>query len=176
MSTNSIGAIKSKNFSKFFRIDPSNKLLKRDGTIEFLETDINDNCLPKGSDYISVATGWLHILALRSNGTICVKQFTVNDSWGLNSNAPNSNNFIAIAAHDGNAAALTDDGIICVWGKGCDKMKKISAKDCIDIVMSDRIIVGLTSNGNAVRYSLLDRSLSIFTSYNFPMISTRYNF
>ena len=129
--------------------------LKKDGTIEFLETDINNNCLPKGSDFISVVSGWLHILALRANGTICVKEFGVNDSWGLNSNAPDANNFIAIAACDGNSAALTDDGIIYVWGKGYDKMEKISAKDCIDIVMSDEMIVGLTSNGDAVGYSLL---------------------
>nr|QBK94077.1 MAG: regulator of chromosome condensation protein [Pithovirus LCPAC406] len=144
------GEMKKKDFIMLTRgLDNYDHIigLKKNGTIEFLEPDINDNCLPKGSDYISVASGWLHIISLRSNGTICVKEFGVNDSWGLTANTPSGNNFIAVAACDGNSCALTNDGVIYVWGRGYDEMKEFSAKDCINIIISNRIIIGLTLDG-----------------------------
>nr|QBK92825.1 MAG: hypothetical protein LCPAC401_04630 [Pithovirus LCPAC401] len=132
--------------------------LKNDGTIDFLETDSHKEYLPRGSDYISVATGYLHILALKIDGTICTTR-PITDSFGLIFNTPKGDNFIAIAARRGNSAALTDNGVICIWGKGYDEMKTISAKDCIDVIMSDEKIIGLTSNGDVVEYPLPAGSL-----------------
>nr|QBK92845.1 MAG: hypothetical protein LCPAC401_04830 [Pithovirus LCPAC401] len=134
--------------------------LKSDGTIDFLEIDSHTEYLPKGSDYISVATGYLHILALKIDGTICTTR-PITDSFGLISNTPKEDNFIAIAARRGNSVALTDNGVICIWGKGYDEMKTIPAKDCIDIIMSDEKIIGLTSNGDVVKYPLPAGSLMI---------------
>ncbi len=127
--------------------------LKSDGTIDFLGTDLCKEYLPKGSDHISVASGYLHILTLRINGTICTTR-PIEDAFSLIANTPKEDNFIAIAARRTNSAALTDDGVICIWGKGYNEVKTISAKDCIDIIMSDKKIIGLTSNEDVVEYPL----------------------
>ncbi len=147
--------------------------LKDDGTIEFLEDEEfthNEN-LPKGSDYVSIASEWSHILALKTDGTLYSKTSFLTDDFAMISNTPKGNNFIAISVCYDNSAALTDDGIIHLWGRGCDKTREISAKDCIDIAMSDEMIVGLTSNGDIIKYLLpdvMDRYASpIIRSYKF---------
>ena len=171
------GEIKKRGFAMFTHglIDLYNGMpkpykdvigLKDDGTIEFLETDLYSKYLPKDQGFVSIASGWSHILALKANGTLYNITFAITNSFGLISNTPKGCNFIAIAACCGNSAALTNDGFICVWGEECDKMRKTYLEDCIDITMSNRIIVGLKSNGDIVKYLIWDKSLSV-RKYNY---------
>ena len=127
--------------------------MKRDGTIGFLEAYSHREYFPKDSNFVSIASGGSHILALKENGTLYNKTFANRDDSGVIYNTPKGNNFVAIAAYGGNSAALTDNEIVYVWGVGYDKAGKYLAKNCVDIVMFDRIIVGLTFNGSVVRYS-----------------------
>ncbi len=153
------GEMKKKGFVMFtngpFMLHGNVIGLKDDGTIEYLDTE-GDDILPKGSDYVSIASGRSHILTLKADGTLYSKEFTSTDESGVISDTPEGDNFIAIDAFYHNSAALTDDGIIHLWGDRYSKMGKIVAKDCIDIAISDRIIIGLKSNGDIIKYPLPD--------------------
>ncbi|MHC4489196.1 MAG: RCC1 domain-containing protein, partial [Planctomycetota bacterium] len=67
---------------------------------------------PEGSDFISVAAGLYHGLALKSDGSIV--------GWGLNDDGqatpPPGNDFIAISAGLYHSIALKSDGSIVGWG------------------------------------------------------------
>ncbi len=155
------GEIKKKGFVMFTKgtsmLHKNVIGLKNDGTIEYLDLADNDN-LPEGSDYVSIASGRSHILTLKSDGTLYSKTFISKDEYGVISDTPKGDNFIAIDACYHNSAALTDDGIIHLWGdyNRYGKMGEIVEKDCIDIAISDRIIIGLMSNGDIVKYLLPD--------------------
>ena len=138
--------------------------LKDDGSIDFLYGKSDSRQLPKGSDYVSISSGWSHILALKTDGSLYSTEFFSIDPDldGVISNTPKGNNFIAISAHYGISAALTDDETIYVWGCRFNSVKIFSAKDCVDISMSNIIIIGLKSNGDIIIYPLpstmLDRA------------------
>ena len=65
-----------------------------------------------GNDFVAIAAGGYHSLALRSDGRIV--------GWGANENGqatpPAGNNFIAIAAGELHSLALRADGSIVGWG------------------------------------------------------------
>jgi alpha-tubulin suppressor-like RCC1 family protein len=67
-----------------------------------------------GNNFIAIATGYFHSLALRSDGSIV--------SWGFKGyglpKVPDGNNFIAIAAGYWHSLALKSDGSIVGWGYG----------------------------------------------------------
>lgn len=67
---------------------------------------------PGGNNYIAIAAGRYHSLALKSDGTIV--------GWGDNSSGqatpPAGNNYIAIAAGYYHSIALKSDGSIVKWG------------------------------------------------------------
>ena len=155
------GEIKKKGFVMFTMftgglIDQLENVigLKDDGTIEFPETDLYKDCLPWGSKYVSIASGYSHILTLREDGSLYTLNYSMLDPCSSLDNIPNGSNFISIAAADEYSAALTDNGIIYLWGGGYSEMRRIYSKDCIDIAMSNRIIVGLKTNGDIVKFHL----------------------
>jgi alpha-tubulin suppressor-like RCC1 family protein len=82
---------------------------------------------PEGNDFVAVAAGVVHSLALRADGTLL--------AWGANSNywsktirelygdfgqvtnTPTDDDYIAIAAGDYHNVALKSDGSIVAWGR-----------------------------------------------------------
>ena len=68
--------------------------------------------VPAGADYVAIATGEGHCLALRSNGSLV--------AWGANHkgqcNVPAGTDYVAIAAGWGNSLALRSDGSLVAWG------------------------------------------------------------
>ena len=82
---------------------------------------------PDGNDFVAVAAGDLHSLALRSNGSLV--------AWGANSNywsktirelygdygqvrnTPSDNGYIAIAAGNFHNIAMKTDGTLVAWGR-----------------------------------------------------------
>lgn len=82
---------------------------------DFINQDLQSN-VPSGNDYIDVAVGTSHALALKTNGTIV--------AWGDNThgqyNVPVGTDFIAIAASDRHSLALKSNGTIIGWGSPAD--------------------------------------------------------
>lgn len=80
------------------------------GTI--IEWGIN-NDPPSGNDYIAVAAGKRHGLALKEHGSLV--------AWGLNNygqcDVPDSNDFIMISASKDSSMGLRSDGTIIRWGQ-----------------------------------------------------------
>jgi len=67
---------------------------------------------PSGNDFVAVAAGYYHSLALRSDGTLI--------GWGGNpkgqTNCPSGNYFVAVAAGSEHSLALHSDGTLVGWG------------------------------------------------------------
>ncbi|MBL9030421.1 MAG: hypothetical protein JNM80_01765 [Phycisphaerae bacterium] len=71
---------------------------------------------PNGNDFIQVETGWLHTVALRTNGTVIC---SANDpaGWGcLDAPGPNEH-FVYIAAGYYHNLGIRTDGTLRIWGK-----------------------------------------------------------
>ena len=68
--------------------------------------------MPEGNDFVAIAAGDFHGLALRSDGSLA--------GWGPNwdgqTNVPPGNDFTAIAAGDCYGLALKSDGSLVGWG------------------------------------------------------------
>jgi len=68
--------------------------------------------VPTGTDYVTIAGGWYHGLALRADGSLV--------AWGYNyygqCNVPTGNNFKAIAGGRQHSLALKSDGTLVAWG------------------------------------------------------------
>lgn len=68
--------------------------------------------VPTGNDFVAIAAGYIHNLALRADGSLV--------GWGYNgngqTNVPTGNDFTAIAAGDGHSLALRTDGSLMGWG------------------------------------------------------------
>ena len=100
--------------------------------------------VPKGNDFIDVAAGKRHGLALRSGGSLV--------AWGYNThgecNVPDGTDFTAIAAGNYHSIALRSDGSIVVWGDdGSGQITdKPSGNDFVAIATSDFHSLALKTN------------------------------
>jgi alpha-tubulin suppressor-like RCC1 family protein len=72
--------------------------------------DFGQATVPTGNDFIAIAAGGYHSLALKSDGSLV--------GWGYRGGAtvPTGNDFIAIAAGSYDSLALTLDGSLVGWG------------------------------------------------------------
>jgi alpha-tubulin suppressor-like RCC1 family protein len=79
--------------------------------------------IPSGNDYIDIAVGITHALALKADGSLV--------AWGDNTqgqcDVPAGNDFVAIAASDWHSLALKSDGTIVGWGSPADGRLEIPA-------------------------------------------------
>ena len=79
--------------------------------------------VPSGTDFVAIAAGWGHSLALRKDGSIA--------AWGSNkdgeTNVPSGNDFVAIAAGGSHSLALRKDGSIAAWGRNAEGQTNVPA-------------------------------------------------
>jgi len=105
---------------------------------------------PEGADFIDVAAGKRHCLALRSDGSLV--------GWGYNvhgeCNVPDGNDFTAIAGGTYHSIALKSDGSIVVWGdNGFNQITdKPSGNDFVAITAGDFHSLALRSDGAVIAW------------------------
>jgi len=77
----------------------------------------NGECnVPSGNDYVAIAAGYGHSLALKSDGSIVAWG---GNYWGV-CNVPSGNDYVAIDTFDLHSLALKSDGSIVAWGRNDD--------------------------------------------------------
>ena len=113
--------------------------LTRDGRIN---CELKSNC-----DFVAVAAGWDHSLALTRDGYIV--------GWGSNGhcqiNRPSGNNFVAIAAGAYHSLALTRDGRVVGWGFNRDGQTSCPEGDnFVAIAAGFNDSLALTNDGRVV--------------------------
>ncbi len=104
--------------------------------------------VPDTNDFIAVAAGKRHCLAIRSDGSLA--------GWGYDThgecNVPPGNNYIDISAGIFHSVALKSDGSIVVWGR--DNVNQITDKpdgnDFVAITAGDYHSLAIKTDGTIV--------------------------
>jgi hypothetical protein len=122
--------------------------------IAWAESDAGDEWgqvsdVPEGSDFVDVAAGKWHCLALRSDGSI--EAWGRKDTYGEVSGKPTGNDFIAIAAGLYHSLALNSDGSIVAWGDNYyGQATPPSGNNFVAITAGDNHSLALKSDGTIV--------------------------
>ena len=108
---------------------------------------------PSGDNFVAVAAGGLHGVALRFDGSLV--------AWGSNivgqRNVPPGNNFVAISAGLLHSLALRDDGTIVGWGTNNSGQTNVPAgNDFVAVAAGSDFSAALRSNGTIVAWGSND--------------------
>jgi len=108
---------------------------------------------PAGSDFVDIAAGVYHSLALKSDGSIV--------GWGRNelgqASPPSGSDFVAIAAGDYHSLALKSDGSIIGWGdNGSGQAGRPVGNDFVAIAAGGGHNLALKSDGSVVGWGRND--------------------
>ena len=106
---------------------------------------------PAGSDFVAIAGGAFHSLALTSDGSIVSWG---DDTYGVVRNTPAGSGFVAIAAGGFHSLALTSDGSIVSWGNDDYGQVNNTPADSDFIVIAGGLYhsLALTSDGSIVSW------------------------
>ncbi|MHC4479010.1 MAG: right-handed parallel beta-helix repeat-containing protein [Planctomycetota bacterium] len=98
----------------------------------------NGQCdLPPGGDFVAIAAGFSHSLALKADGSLI--------SWGANSNVPAGNDFVDIACGYGYSLGLRSDGSVVSWSTSSNVL---ADGDCVGIAAGRGFSLALKSDGS----------------------------
>lgn len=106
------------------------------------------NDVPDGSDFIAIAAGKRHCLAIKVDGSLV--------GWGYNNHGecdvPAGNDYVDIAAGTWHSIALKSDGSIVVWGDdGSNQITdKPDGNDFVAIAAGDYHSLALKSDGSTI--------------------------
>ncbi len=100
--------------------------------------------VPEGNDFVDVAAGKYHALAIRSSGSLV--------AWGWNDDGqcdvPEGNDFIAIAGGVRHSIALKSDGSIVGWGgNGSGQIDVPGSNNFVAIASGDYHNLAITTDG-----------------------------
>jgi len=108
---------------------------------------------PAGNDFVAIAAGWNHDLAIRCDGSIV--------SWGYSSQAtpPAGNDYVAIAGGSSHFLALRSDGSIVGWGaNNVGQSTPPPGNDYVAIDAGHSHSIALKSDGSIVTWGRLTES------------------
>jgi len=106
------------------------------------------NDVPQGSDFIAIAAGKRHCLAIKVDGSLV--------GWGYNNHGecdvPAGNDYVDIAAGVWHSIALKSDGSIVVWGDdGSNQITdKPNGNDFVAVAAGDYHSLALKSDGSTI--------------------------
>ncbi|MCJ7728698.1 MAG: hypothetical protein MUO27_02285 [Sedimentisphaerales bacterium] len=100
--------------------------------------------IPEGNDFVDVAAGKYHALAIRSSGSLV--------AWGWNNygqcDVPEGNDFVAIAGGVRHSIALKSDGTIVGWGdNGSGQIDVPEGNNFVTIASGDYHNLAITTEG-----------------------------
>lgn len=106
--------------------------------------------VPEGNDFVEVAAGNNHAIALRADGSLV--------GWGSNTNGqtdiPEGNDFKDITASVGYSLALRADGTLVGWGgRGADRATPPAGNDYIAVEAGPTEAIALRANGEIVGWA-----------------------
>ncbi len=108
---------------------------------------------PAGNDYVAIAAGATHSLALKSDGSLV--------AWGNNiqdqCNVPAGNDYEAVAAGYYHSLALKSDGTVVAWGSNDDGQCNVPAgQDYVAISAGEAHSSALRANGTLATWGAND--------------------
>jgi hypothetical protein len=113
----------------------------------------NDNgqtTVPAGNDFVDVAAGADHGLAMKTDGSLVAWG---RDTEGQVTNVPAGNDFAAIAAGDFHNLALKSDGSLISWGYNTFGQTNVSAgNDFVAVAAGNNFSLALKSDGSLVAW------------------------
>jgi len=113
------------------------------------DNDVDQCNVPVGDNFVAVAAGGWHNLALRSDGSLVAWG---DDYEGLN-NVPPGNDFIAIACGSYHNLALKSDGSIVTWGDDNEGLNNVPpGNDFIAIACGSFHSLALKSDGSVLAW------------------------
>lgn len=103
--------------------------------------------IPDGNDFVAIAPGFGHVLALKSDGSVV--------GWGLNNygqaTPPDGNDFVAVAAGRYHSLALKNNGSILAWGYNTSgQATPPDGNDFVEIAAGPYHNLALRANGSII--------------------------
>ena len=116
--------------------------------------DLYEQCdVPSGSDFVVIASGNSHSLAIRSDGSLVAWGF---DLYGQ-CDVPSGNDFVAVAGGENHSLALKSDGALVAWGSGLYGLLDVpSGTDFAAISTGKKHSLAMRSDGSLVAWGLND--------------------
>jgi alpha-tubulin suppressor-like RCC1 family protein len=114
----------------------------------------NQTNVPPGSDYVAVAAGGSHNVALKADGSLA--------AWGSNSQGqttvPAGTDYLAVAAGVNHSMALKEDGSLVVWGDNSyfQRTNAPAGPDFIAVAAGSYHNVAIKGNGGLVAWGWND--------------------
>jgi hypothetical protein len=112
--------------------------------------------VPTDGDFVAIAGGSGHGLALRSDGSLAAWGYDNGD--GVVSFTPDGSDFVAIAAGDQFNVAVRSDGTAVAWGTGDPAFTNglDGESNLVSIAAGTEHIVGLRGDGTVLSYTVND--------------------
>ncbi len=145
-------------------------LLNKDGRIQSVNSGADALLPPLSGPFKSIASGAVHALALRENGTVVAWG---GNNYGQTNVPPGLTNVVAIAAGAYFSMALTGDGTIVFWGEHGDGEDQIPPHGFVSAIAAGphyaMAIVGPPSPVYLPALKILDRKGSLELSTDLPL-------
>lgn len=105
--------------------------------------------IPPGNDFIAIAAGDEHGVALKANGTVVAWG---NDTYGQVTNVPSGTDSVAVVAGDTHAVALRSNESVVSWGDTSGTSGQPTSGTFTQVSASHDFCLALASDGSIAHW------------------------